>query len=481
MPPLPIDDIIKGDPDAYKILTQKVEKVVSVKDVQKQLDPLQHNVFNEGARPRKQVEKPTGQKDDEGNDKTETTSVDVNRLPASFQSLILGRAVAFLYGNKIEIKVTPQDDKQKQMVSSIESALTDNKMDFKRKERARLAMSECEAATIWYVVDNPNAGKEPKRKVKCMLLSESKGDTLYPHFDMFGSMDAFSREYIVTVDGKKTTCFDVYTDNFIYHFIKGDSGLVESNIITPAVEKNEFGKIPVIYTRLAKPIWYDVQRLIERFEERFSNTADTNDYNGDPMLLLKGDTPQWFDKGERGKVVTTDKDGDGKYVTYDAMNGSVEFEMKTLKELIYTLTHTPDISFENMKSLGSDISGIALKLMFMDAHLAAENRWEIFGESEQRELNLLKTVIGNVVDVTLKDAISLPIEPVMTPYLPRNEKEVIDNLIKANGGLPIIAQEESINESPYGYDGAEQIKKLDLQAEKEAQRVSQSISGSAMQ
>lgn len=474
MPTL-IKDIISGS-DAYKQLTsQKYAKPVSADDVAKALDPLKHSIFDTAKRPWKVIDKPTGRKDDNNEPITEETKVDVNRIPVGFENLILGRAVAFLYGNNINLKYYGKSDTDKALFDLVEAAISDNKMQFKRKERARKVLSECEAAMLWYFVDNPAAtGDEPKKQLKCRLLCESNGDTMYPHYDEYGDMDAFSREYVVEVDGKKVTYFDVYTAETTYLYRKDGDALVERE--TP--KANGWSKIPVIYYRWPKPIWYEVKALIDRYEERLSNTADTNDYNGDPLLLLRGESPTWFDKGERGKVVTTDSEGDGKYVTHDVMSESVEYELKTLKELIFMLTQTPDISFESMKSLGSDIAGIALKLMFMDAHMAAENRWEVFGEMEQRELNLLKAMIGKVqVAKYANNVNTLRIEPVMTPYLPRNEKEIIDNLIKANGGKPIIAQESSVDESPYGYDAKEQMDKMSKEAEDEAKRASSAIMG----
>lgn len=471
-----IKDILAAG-DAYKQLTsQKYKKQVSLDDVNKALDPSKHAVFDEAKRPKKTIDKPTGKKDDNGELITQETKVDVNRLPVSFQELILSRAVAFLYGNDIKLKYFGKSDADKALFDLVEATLSDNKMHFRRKERARKVLSECEAATLWFFVDNPTAtGDEPKLKLKCRLLCESNGDTLYPHYDEFGDMDAFSREYVITEGDKKVTYFDVYTAESTY-FYKVDSG----NLVQRApAAKNIFGKIPVIYYKWDKPVWYIVQKLIERYEERLSNTADTNDYDGDPMLLLKGDTPTWFDKGERGKVVVTDSDGDGKYITHDQMSGSVEFELKTLKELIYTLSQTPDISFENLKSLGSDISGIALKFMFMDAHMAAENRWEVFGEMEQRELNLLKTMIGKAQMIKYAGNVNTCIiEPLMTPYLPKNEKEIIQNLLSANGGKPIICQESSVDESPFGYDATEQMEKLNAEANAEANRASTIMTGS---
>lgn len=472
-----IAEILAAATTAYAELKKSAyEKKVSYADAANQLDPLKHLIFDAVKRPRREIDKPTGEKDADGDAITKKVTVDVNRLPVGFQRLILTRAVGFIYGNAIKLSANPVSTQDQELFALVEDCITNNKLNYFRQKRARTLFAECEVATLWYLVDNPTAkGDEPKLSLKCKLLSESLGDKVYPHLDEYGDWDACTHEYKVKVDGKDITFIDVYTNDTFYYYTLSSGTLVPRE--KPS-ETNAAGKIPIVLSKIEVPVWYPVQPLIERYESRFSNTADTNDYNGDPLLLIRGDTPEWFEKGETGKAVQTGTDGGAAYVTYDSMSDSVTFEMKTLKELIYTLTQTPDISFEAMKAIGGDVSGVALKLMFMDAHLAAQDRWEVLGEMEQRELNIIKTMIGKAQVSKLANSVqTLSIEPIMTPYSPVNRKEDVTILTIANGGKAIISQQKSIEESGFGYDTVEEMTQLAVEAKADAELASGSIMG----
>ena len=86
-----------------------------------------------------------------------------------------------------------------------------------------------------------------------------------------------------------------------------------------------------------------------------------------------------------------DPDGDAHYMTWDQAPNSVKLEIETLLRLIYTITQTPDISWESVKGL--NVSGVALRLMFMDAHLKVEDKMEVFGEYLQRRYSVVQAFL----------------------------------------------------------------------------------------
>ena len=92
---------------------------------------------------------------------------------------------------------------------------------------------------------------------------------------------------------------------------------------------------------------------------------------------------------------------DAKYLSWDQSPESIKLEGGTLKDLIHYMTGTPDISFENLKQIGP-ISGIALRLMFMDAHMHASDKEEIFGKGIQRRINFLKAALVKINAVMAK-------------------------------------------------------------------------------
>jgi SPP1 family phage portal protein len=120
-------------------------------------------------------------------------------------------------------------------------------------------------------------------------------------------------------------------------------------------------------------------------------------------------------------------------------------EIEGLLKYIYTFTHTPDISFEQMKGLGV-FSGIALKMLFLDAHMKAADKEELFGECLQRRFNYLKSALA-VIDPALSKAAGMKIKPKFKYFLPENVTEELDNILKASKG-GILSNETAITLNP---------------------------------
>ncbi len=122
-------------------------------------------------------------------------------------------------------------------------------------------------------------------------------------------------------------------------------------------------------------------------------------------------------------------------------------EQNNLKEAIYTLSQTPDISFKSMQGLGT-IAQFTMKAYFMDAHMAVSKKEEVFGIGLQRRFNIIKAAIGKVIDTSLsKETETIQLKPVITPYLPQNDAEVIENLTVAKTG-GIMSQESAVEKNP---------------------------------
>ena len=135
-----------------------------------------------------------------------------------------------------------------------------------------------------------------------------------------------------------------------------------------------------------------------------------------------------------------------QYVSWQNAPESVKLEIETLLKLIYTITQTPDISFDSVKGIGA-VSGIALKLLFMDAHLKVQDKREIFDDYLQRRVNVIKAYIGQFNQSLKADCDSLLIEPEIVPYMIVDEKEQVEYWMTANGNKALISQEESVEKA----------------------------------
>lgn len=435
----------------YEELQKQVvaEKVsVDIANLQKQYEPTTHDITDKTKRPDKIVT--TDQS---------TSTVLVARLPVAFQKVIVKRAAAFLCGNPIELVATPATDLDKALLAALKKTWEDNKLDYDSKALASLMMKETEVAELWYTeqvdpiywIGTPMEGSGFRLRMK--IIANEKGDGLYPVFNAAGDMIAFGRSYIINVADKKEEHFDLYTDTQIILGIKGDSGWATTSLANP------IGKIPVIYYSQPQVEWSDVQELINRFEVAISNHADTVDYFGSPMVKVKGTVKGFAKKGEQGKVLELEDGADADYLSWDQSPESVKLELNTLRSLIFDLTDTPDISIEQMKALGT-YSGIALKMLFLGAHLKAADKEETFGKSIQRRINYLKSALA-IINLKLQPSVPLAIKPKFEYYLPKNDTEKIDMLATATGNKPIVSRKTAVALNPLVQDPETEMANLE--------------------
>jgi hypothetical protein len=294
-----------GKPDELQkaILNEKVQ-LVKPEDIIKQYDPKKHDITDTTLRPDKIVE----------SDNAGTSLVKVARIPVPMQKRIVKLAAAFLCGNPIGLSCSPADTAEEDLLAVIRRTWKDNKLDFKAQQIAKLMMSETEVAELWYLQpaeegfwrDTPNDTPSVKGKLRMRIIAPSLGDTLYPVKDASGNLIAFGRGFTIMLEGKKVDCFDVYTADIIYYFIRSATGWAPRPVLAydgsqKTQEVNLIGKIPVIYYTQDYPEWYDVQEMIDRLEKLISNLSDTNDYHASPTIKVVGNVKGFAKKGESGR------------------------------------------------------------------------------------------------------------------------------------------------------------------------------------
>ena len=317
----------------------------------------------------------------------------------------------------------------------------------------RTVCIETHAAELWYII-KPDLSLPSV--IGTILLSEGRGDMLYPHFDDYGKMDAFTRKYSVqTIDKKVRQLVDIYTVLKIYHAeqISGAWSVTD--------EINLVGKIPIIYYKQVTPEWYDVESLIERYETSISKHGDTNDYFAAPIPVISGKLVNAPDKDKVGKSLQLRGErnpnngnmeyGKVAYLTWDNSPDSIKLEQQTLKSEIMGLTDTPDIDFNSLKTIGT-VSGIALKLMFLGATMKAKNKEELYGECFGRRLNLIKAMLTltSMKDKVIYDEMKTYVE--FQSIIPENLKELMDTLSIGRGGAPVMSEQTALKNNPFVTD-----------------------------
>lgn len=454
--------------DALAILKPRFKK--SLDETEAEYDVYRHAVFDINKRKRKKIKIKTGKTDPStGEVLYKTKFQDVCRIGVPLQRLLVERSAGFLLGRPVEYALN-SDNKSKETQTLFDEVLKvfkHNKLKYFDKDLARRVFRGCEAAELWYFVPDENG--HPTEEIKVKLLSPLLGDRLLPHFDDYGRMDGFCRCYKTRdIKGRFIDHVDIYTNTLVYKFTSEVDGAVLS---AASSLPHGFKRLPIVYYRQEQTEWNDVQSEIERIETLLSNWGDTNDYFGSPSYFFKGTLKGFAEKGEQGKVYQGEGDTDMKVLSWDNSPSSIANELAQLINIVFSYTQTADVSFANMKQLGSNTSGVAMKLMFTDPFMKADDKQEIFGDAFERRFNIVKD------GVCQRDGISESVmeatfcEPIFSPYLPKNEQEEIQMLNLSTNGKPTMSQKTAVALNPKVANPDEEMK--NLEEEEQAQQAQQ--------
>ena len=471
-----LEEIFKqgtADEVVSELKNHRITAQPNVEQAKKALDPKLHDINDKIIRPDKRVKIDGG---NDSGDKVIDTGEDggnyriekVARIAVALQKLIVGRAAAFCFGNPVAYKATPETDGERVVLKALERILKDNKTTSKNRKIARAIFGYKECAELWYVQEKAKPhntyGFLTKSKLRCALFSPMFGDTLYPYFDGAGDLVAFSRSYSrIDSDKKRFDYFETYTDTEHWLWVNEGSGY---KIVDGFPKKVAIGKIPIVYGYQEYFETQDVDSLIDRLEKLLSNFADTNDYHASPKIFTPGEIVGFAKKGESGALIQGEDGATAQYLSWQNAPESVKLEIETLLKMIYTITQTPDISFESVKGLGA-ISGVALKLLFMDAHLKVQDKKEIFDDYLQRRVNVIKAFIGQFNTELEEDVEMLEVEPEITPYMLTNELDEINMWLAANGNKPLVSQKASVKGANLTQDPEKDFEQIQEEASAE--------------
>jgi len=415
---------------------RKTARELDVEVLKAQYSVKSHETMNPAVRKKKTIKKA----------ENSSSLVEVNRLAFPLQKRIVNSSVSFTFGSPVLLECEAKSEQEKLVLHAVARVLFDNKSGSLNRRMARNLFRSTEVAECWFPVPvgasedstHETYGFKSSVKLRCKLFSPWLGDKLMPVFSAIGDMIAFGREYSREDDGKKTIYFEAYTDDETVVWVQKGQLWSEASR-TP----NAGSKIPIVYASQEEPEWADVQYSIERLETLLSNFADTNDYHASPKIFIEGKITGFSQKGETGAILQGDIGTKASYLSWDHAPESIKLEIETLLRFIYSFSQTPDISFESVKGLGQ-ISGEALKMLFIDAHLKVQEKREVLDEYLQRRVNLLLNFIG-VIDPSLKKVTdNLEIVPEIVPFVINDAKNLIDRMVSANGGKPILSQRTSI-------------------------------------
>jgi len=96
----------------------------------------------------------------------------------------------------------------------------------------------------------------------------------------------------------------------------------------------------------------------------------------------------------------------------------------------------------------------------------------------QRRLNLIQHVCGTVINVALAAEVPmLVIEPVFTPYLPKNTREEVEILAAARPGKALISQVTAAEQNPLVENAEVEITRMNSESNAEIDMLTREING----
>lgn len=364
------------------------------------------------------------------------------RISIGLEKLLTRRMTDFTFAIPVKRIYTHDDSKiQKDIATAIERIYQVAHIDTENTKRGIAYYASCEIFTMWYTIARPNNlyGFDSAFKLKCRTFSPMDGCLLYPLMDETGDLIAMSFEYKRKVSDTEVTFFETFTAD--KHYKWQQSGKTWEQVDEP--ERISILKIPGSYLYRPQPCFAGLQALREDLEYTLSRNSDIIAYNAAPILKIAGNLIGEENKGETRRIYRVNEGGDVSYVSWAQSVSALEFHTNALLRYFWQQAQMPDISFENLKSLGQ-IGYDARKMMFTDAHLKIGEETGPWLEFLTRECNVIKAFLKKMNVKWASEIDKVHVEHVITPFIIEDEAAKLDYHMKANGNKPVESHRESI-------------------------------------
>ena len=313
------------------------------------------------------------------------------KIPIPYQPFINEIALVFLYGRPVKwFQISENTDDGFQNYIRLNEEIRFNAVV---REAKRAAGAEGVSAILYHVYRDSKTN-EPKLLLN--VLSKKTNDDIYFIKDQYRKLTAFAWGYYLTEAGNKTVHhLDVYTADTIYKCKRSNVGW------EVLVRQNPIGKIPVLM--FEQEVEHDgTQPMIERTEALTSTDADVNDRFANPAMVATAEILNSLPKAEEeAKLYILKNGGEVKYLTWDQASQSKSNEYDRLDKHILSKSFTPNIDFDNMKTLGN-LSAKAIRKVMLLAVIKAEKRKETHDGYMNRHASLMLAILGNVLDYSHK-------------------------------------------------------------------------------
>lgn len=264
----------------------------------------------------------------------------------------------------------------------------------------------------------------------------------------------FEISYEVLEDGKKVVYKEVWHDGNID--IYNGRNLVETKTYDHAL----YGQVPVIWVRndqvddepYGRSDLYNIVELVEQYDHLSQKENRQTDYYMAPNLKFKGVSKDQLSltKGER-TVYFLPEEGDASFIEWEGTPINVQESISKVKREIGVMSSTPEIVFQNYEGIQSDVSGIALRILYGPLLSKTSRKQSVWGACLAKAFQLCLLTDG-VTDVEVED-----IDVTFPDPLPANPKELWEVVsLKQAGG---VSKRTSLEEAGYTKEQVDMIER----------------------
>lgn len=279
-----------------------------------------------------------------------------------------------------------------------------------------LAGSETESALLFHIYQQEREDGSKEADVRLTVLARSTGFRLRPLIDQYGQMVAFAYGYTLLEGGRNVQHWDFQTaEKLVYTSRRGPQAGGGWDV---KIYDNPTGKINILYFN-QETAWSGMFKRINREEYVDSKTADTNNYFADPIAAASADVINSMAKPESvGRLIQlTGKDSRFGYVNPPTDSATLAQEKVALASSILFDTLTPDLSFENLKGIGT-MSGAAIRNSLIIGMIKRRKNLIVYGSLLKKCTNVMKAIVAYrnpalakaVQDMKVRGEFPLPFE-----------------------------------------------------------------------
>ena len=403
--------------------------IVTQEDFARELDPNSHAIND------KEIYQTWMQRDEDGL----YYETEWERHAFAFQQEILDDRLVRLTGNDIQFDLSDrtENDNTRQDFYKFKTAWAEKSMERAWYELAKSVLSTGDSAFIGIIRN---------KKFYWRVLSFSKGDTLFPHYDRItGQLSIFARQYSDYNDnGELRKYVDVWDDKYYYRFVEevstdneedkeGSEKInyvgnfsIDGYVLDAKPQVHGFDEIPVAYRRCdSGPCWSNSQETIEHYELAFSRLAQSNSAFGLPILSItqgNGRNVEELTMGDMSyaaKIFLIPSDGKAEFLQRQDASNAYKSQLDELKRKIYEQSMV--VKAPELKS--GDTPAAAIKLLYSDSYNKAMNETQEFDEVIDKIVKIFSWGAGIEYESRLKFN-NLPLSHFCIPFIPISEGEL---------------------------------------------------------